>query len=65
MAAMNPYLFGREIQELCDCNARCWRVFDVDFDSDETFHRTYSFCPMCKPERLENYLVPVTRYYRP
>ena len=64
---MSLYLFGTELQEVCECNGRCWRIHDPDWDSETWIFTTYASCPICNSSSvsLEQYLVPVTRYYRP
>jgi hypothetical protein len=64
---MNQLLFGSELQEICECAGRCWRIYDPEWDSETLMFTTYAFCPLCNSNtaNFERYLVPITRYYRP
>lgn len=59
---MDQYLFGLVIIELCECGARCRRLFDFEWD-DEMDSTPLDGCPRCST--IEWPRIDDVRFYNP
>ena len=59
---MDQYLFGLVIIELCECGARCRRLFDFEWD-DEMDNMPLDHCPRCSKIKWPR--IDDVRFYNP